>query len=1275
MDNNLFKDAMSLNFQNRTSKVTESALSKVMAGARTAKEISVSQTHTDENWVHTQKNEIKKVAAVASLAIPMLHIEKAVTHENLQYCNLSNEHLKNANINLEDYNLTSQAGVNKCIQDIALFDNKNVESLKQNNSFVQNYFSSQKDNKVTDEMVSELNQFMNNNSVFIKKTADGKGILNPEFTSIINKYDALKQMKASDIESGVKAITNMQNSSKALSSITSGQVPGQGLVNGYVGGLKSYGRRIVAQSLMDDNMKQGYNVSSAIIRPGITGAKIMAHSSTKAFYQGSKAYAKTLHRKAELFTEQAEKYKYIDPARYNDLLNKAKNFKSKGETVEKTSKAFYETTEKLRHPLRKSAKDFKTDAVLQKKNKQIIEKLQRDPLGKKTVISGKKGATAAKKTAKATANAKKGSKAVLGAKKTAKDAKKLLKMQKKADRARRNAQRLARLADLLAKGGKVGALAAKGATLASSVVGAGGVAAGGVAAGGVAGAGGAATVGVAATPVGWIIAIIAAVLFLLIVVIVAAVVIIVLLCYYAIHFASTGTNLQGNLDNLNYCQAIANAVTYDIGAEYTYIMDTNTERQFLNTVVVGKYGLPCTPQETSTYDKSYVWEESDNVSTWGNGEKVFKDTYVSAIKERNSVEPNANIIPIMNMMHTKMLNEIGFEEWPSALAYCYYMYAASHSVNKYDTNGVDPVKYIMIKDAEGNPSGYKLKKYGAGNGVESAIFYCNNGHRAPHVDYLQEQDDGSLIPGYIGKNGGSSVQFNAECNNIYFHDEYNNVFSSPDVIDLVTKLKKYLGYNGNATNYSYVSFYLNVIVPNKNGQFKEVYQALGGNKMENKITPLADKLNPHPNAENIHIFNLDANNANSLNIEVITENNYGKGNNIAVSCIKGNMDYSWYANAQKHCDDYVEVPWYSHDYPYGDIHFVETVDYVEVWQYEWLEKTVPGPGGFPMTIRYLNSYSSVEEQHNFVPVNNEAAGYVGMCNGHCAGHIVPTCDIITMMTYEGLAQLDNFKTPHYLTFQDVVGEHMYEQLKLEQLNAVNQYMDSQNMSIVQKLVGDSIVMNGSSDDYMTAAFLLSINKPFINDSNYKDVLAARYGKLENDIVTQATWRLYWMTLAKRWFSVFPQSPGSFSQYISKRALYFAAGIVDDTTSAIFPALLKMCSTLGIDDAQAVLDAANDMEDISTEEDMYSFEGWFLKGDNVYEYDDGAMEVLKSFYGDYYEDGYKMSFEAWDSFDVKFDEQALDIMPPQRIPRGDGHTTSNPAYTEYLNNGKTMYVYD
>ena len=264
-----------------------------------------------------------------------------------------------------------------------------------------------------------------------------------------------------------------------------------------------------------------------------------------------------------------------------------------------------------------------------------------------------------------------------------------------------------------------------------------------------------------------------------------------------------------------------------------------------------------------------------------------------------------------------------------------------------------------------------------------------------------------------------------------------------------------------------------------------------------------------------------------------------------------------------------------------------------------------------------------------------------------------------MMTYEGLMQLDGFKTTHFVTLDSIFGSDF-----MEYVGGIGE----------ASLSAETMAKLDNPDDPLTKLFmkgnyeakyvagLLALDAPYINSSNFSEAIAKKYGTNNGEVVSQATWQAYWASMAKDWFSIFPSSPKGFVHSVEKWALFNLAGIVDKTTSVAFPALIKLATKLGIPgaaEAGDIINSIKDPEDITDDDkDLTSFTGWFDDGGSTYSY---QIDELKGFYGSFYEDGYKMSPDAWESFDVEFDP-SINIKEPKFLPDGSGGATLNPKYS-------------
>lgn len=1261
----------------------------IYRGVKTAYQTATSQTHTDENYIHEMKQRSEKTLAVASAVIPVFHNEMVST-KGLQYDNISQEHLNTIGMNnvYDKYNFSTQSGVDSFKQDLynheLSYAKKNIENNEFLNGSYYNKSQSGGFNLKSSGNFKSDKTFMDNfNAVDVNTLSKTQKAAYEQAKGIVNNLDGAK--------CAFDAIKNPNNFASNA-------------VKGRFYGLQSYGRQTLATSMFDDNMKSGFNTTSAFIRPTVTASKAMVNLGVKSNFKATQAY--TDAKIAEVSSQL--KATNLSQTQITDLLEQKKKF----ETMKEASLNRYQNYNQLRQTYRDlrrgNIKGFSEDVRLMKTKAttneldRVTKEVQRlkslrgktdDVFGRSRqyVNASNKQAELQKKLdllrskgQKNLASRVKGGKKVKNLTKKANTARKAGKATAKTVKGAKTAKRLADFGSLLkkissgTKFAKIGSMASSLFTSISQLV---------------TNVGGA--IAAAAPEIGTVLLIIAAVILVIVIVVVVIVIIILLAGYYAIHFVSDGTDIQTSLDSINYCQAISNAVTYDIGAEYQYIVQDNARDMFSERVYVGPYGYPCTVRGASNnYSESYVWEETDNTTYWIDKDnhtvkdasnkpiKVYSDYYIADVNKRNKVGLNDNIIPIMNMMHTKMLDEITFEKWPSAMAYCYYMYAMSHSVNRYDDAALTDTanfEYIYMKNDDGTDSdrysGYKLKKNEAG----SAVSFCDGTVSADAIKWavlaVNENPDGTYSPQFV-----DNMQYNygarptdGSCNNKFFHtDEPDAYNSSEKAVYIISRLRK---IDPTITPQSAIYIY-------------NTYCGLSSTDSNPHVGEMKSYL-----GQDLYTSSMDAFRINSYNFyKDLSSNNVVTPSTLDSSYgldtfNNSNYDNENAKNKQQNCDNNTLIPLYSSDYPYGGTHqesvrIHNTSDWKIPPQPAWTEWHNPGdwvndwtevyPGHWMITGGHYEPcpghphpavpgvHYTEEECWEIRTVPNAPTGSIHLCGGHCAGHIYPNSDLIQMMTYEGLMQLDSFKTTHWVTIYDIFGKSFIDYLgavgEANMDTATSSALANANDPITKKFVNAGI----NSADVKVVAGLLALDKPFVTSSNAADHIAERYGTIGGEKVSQPMWQLYWATTAKQWFSIFPSSPQGVLNSISKSILYKAAGIMDGTTSKIFPALIKVANLLGIpeaDTAQDMLDAAKDVEP-DDDEDLTAFEGWFDSTGANYSYHN---DELSSFFGDYYGDGYEMSLDAWEGFDVKFDPS---IIPekPKYIPNGSSGADLNPEYT-------------
>ena len=264
-------------------------------------------------------------------------------------------------------------------------------------------------------------------------------------------------------------------------------------------------------------------------------------------------------------------------------------------------------------------------------------------------------------------------------------------------------------------------------------------------------------------------------------------------------------------------------------------------------------------------------------------------------------------------------------------------------------------------------------------------------------------------------------------------------------------------------------------------------------------------------------------------------------------------------------------------------------------------------------------------------VEKEVEHKVYKCCGHCGGHIYPTTDMIQYMTYEGLAQIDGFKTiPYGETATSIIG-------------------DAATKAILAKIgLSDSEVKGLTDADQLLVA-ALRLREPLTAKEHsslirerYKNAVRGDDKEGEISTITFLEWRAHWNSEAKGWFSIFPSSPKSLINSIRRTALYTAAGIVDWAASKAKDLFNKLLVKTGLKDPSDIEPEDEDVGYVDEEgltEDEYEFEGWFTPDGLGYS---EAIDELYDFYGSFYDDGFQEAIETWEDFDVIFDENYVKL---------------------------------
>lgn len=239
---------------------------------------------------------------------------------------------------------------------------------------------------------------------------------------------------------------------------------------------------------------------------------------------------------------------------------------------------------------------------------------------------------------------------------------------------------------------------------------------------------------------------------------------------------------------------------------------------------------------------------------------------------------------------------------------------------------------------------------------------------------------------------------------------------------------------------------------------------------------------------------------------------------------------------------------------------------------------------------YDTSEGSVICGHHHVPwTSKDSPGCwktVAICPGHCGGHIEPQIDIVQKVTYEGLAEDDNFETPHWLTYEEVV----------------------------------------SNEPDGVSGFVVSVF-----EQGLFNTLNDMQGE---DIMTVAQWRSYWYSRIEKWFSPLPRSPYNFFKKMGERYLGFYVQSIDAAATgvkAFFKWIGGEADTLSEawDDSYSEVHNNDDRmsdENSKSETNDHTWEGWWEK---PMVFDENLYDEIAGLFGSWEEDKYEASESLWE----------------------------------------------
>lgn len=199
---------------------------------------------------------------------------------------------------------------------------------------------------------------------------------------------------------------------------------------------------------------------------------------------------------------------------------------------------------------------------------------------------------------------------------------------------------------------------------------------------------------------------------------------------------------------------------------------------------------------------------------------------------------------------------------------------------------------------------------------------------------------------------------------------------------------------------------------------------------------------------------------------------------------------------------------------------------------------------------------------------------ITICPGHCGSHLDPLINIVEKVTYQGLADEDNFRTPKWLTVEEITNASTYSR------GGLYGYIDS---------------------------------------------------LLEDDIVTVAQFRSYWYAKINRWFSPIPRSPWSFFKKTGEYNLSILVKRVDATAAVVsgFFNWVRGESNSFIEAVTEAWDSSHNNDGLTADDSIETndrmWEGWW---DEPNVFDQSLYEEVSAIYGNWEEDRYEISKDFW-----------------------------------------------
>ncbi len=463
----------------------------------------------------------------------------------------------------------------------------------------------------------------------------------------------------------------------------------------------------------------------------------------------------------------------------------------------------------------------------------------------------------------------------------------------------------------------------------------------------------------------------------------------------------------------------------------------------------------------------WVWEEADNITTYDEtdghhtkGSRVFtKDGYSfvdsedypgyltiqKRISQNRSLDNvHANMVPILSMLKQRYFGEINFQTYPTALGYFYYMYAMSHDISRYDTS-LKPTSGNEVVVGDVHYTEKSQDKLGFGYRIEAPCPRC------------------ALYSAKLGWDSGAKQvtgRENESCTNIYIHGDKTSLSKR--------HVNKGLGLHLFQTNEEAMQKTIKENFPSKHTGDQAGSWWIIDDSKDPSTVPASKEASflsgSYEDSAGMVTFRGGA----------CTHVGIGKYDENCTQC--GKIEHKEHTSAC--CQD-------AYENCTGELN----TDMDQDGTNDTHTHTEACSGGLDKSTCIYIKTNGGDGLHEHEWNESDGGCYVRVayCKGHCGGHITPITDIVQMMTYQGLARLDDFKTTHYLTTEEVLGQDLTSVINLTD----------------------------------------AIRKRFMADADSR-------------FATVHRWRMYWYTEAVKWYTPMPRSIWGLGSTLWNKALAFAA---------------------------------------------------------------------------------------------------------------------------------------